>query len=243
MHEQDIQRIYELTLKRYDDAFQHLIDKKSLRHGQFRAISDAVPGYSSEWLEFGACCKENYAVLFVDMRHSTSRAESCGPENTFLTMHVFLTALLEVVDIHEGCVVDITGDGLMVFWGGSVAREQKSQTKRIAAQEAGLCGLDMLEIIEKVVNRIIVEKELKAKVAIGVGVDYGSVIVTKLGTEKLFDVKAFGSCINKASKYADSISGKVKVSKQVKNLWPTDEDGRIGFLQCGNDDAYILSKD
>lgn len=49
------------------------------------------------------------------MRSSTKRAIKIGPEQTFLTMHVYIPALLEVVKIYNGNVIDIMGDGIMVF--------------------------------------------------------------------------------------------------------------------------------
>ena len=85
----------------------------------------------------GSYDKENYAVLFVDMRRSTQRAQTVGAEKTFLTMHVFLTALLEVVKHYNGKVIDIMGDGLMVFWGGQAAREENNMVKTLA----GLSGI------------------------------------------------------------------------------------------------------
>ena len=176
------------------------------------------------------------------MRNLTYRAESVGAEKTFLTMHVFLTALLEVVKHYKGKVIDIMGDGLMVFWDGESAREKDGMTKAFAAQNAGLCGRDMLVVREKVINKIISENRLGPNIDIGVGVTLDSVIVTKIGISESYDVKAFGDCINKASKYADSVTNQVKVSKKVKNEWPTSKGGTIRFISANNGEAYILDK-
>jgi class 3 adenylate cyclase len=71
-----------------------------------------------------------------------------------------------------------------------------------------------------------------------VGIDYGNVIVTKIGISQIFDVKAFGDCINKASHYSNECN-KIKVSKAVYNLWPEGKNGKIRFT--GNDDdGYII---
>ena len=117
----DIPAIYKSTYEHYQQAKNNIIAREMFEH-RADAISDVIPGFEAEKLEFGSYDKENYAVLFVDMRRSTQRAQNVGAEKTFLTMHVFLTALLEVVKHYRGKVIDIMGDGLMVFWGGRAAR-------------------------------------------------------------------------------------------------------------------------
>lgn len=72
-------------------------------------------GYKADYLEFGSYAKDNFAVLFVDMRNSTKRAETLGEEKTFLSMHAYIPALLQVIEHYDGKVVDIMGDGIMVF--------------------------------------------------------------------------------------------------------------------------------
>lgn len=234
----NIDLIYQKTLQHYEKAYGHLVEQRSvLEHYQSSAISDVIPGFEADKLEFGSYDKENFAVLFVDMRGSTRRAENVGAEKTFLTMHVFLTALIEVVKYYKGKVIDIMGDGLMVFWGGRVAREKDGMNKIEAIKNAGCSGLAMLKVVEKVINRIIQEKALGAPIHIGVGIDFGSVIVTKIGIKETYDVKAFGDCINNASHFSRN-DDKVKVSAEVKNTWPTSENGTLRFVPTI--DGYYL---
>lgn len=234
----NIDAIYSSTYEHFKDA-KNNIQKKAIEEHSFSAISDVIPGFDADKLEFGSYDKENFAVLFVDMRDSTTRAENVGAEKTFLTMHVFLTALLEVVKYYHGKVIDIMGDGLMVFWGGRCAREEEDMFKHKAVQKAGLCGRDMLVVLEKVINKIITNESLGNEISIGVGVTFDSVIVTKIGIKDSYDVKAFGDCINIASKYANQVRNKVKVSKKVRNEWPKGKNGKIRFTSAGGD-AFFL---
>lgn len=128
----------------------------------------------------------------------------------------------------------------MVFWGGYVAREEDNMVKSLAVQNAGLCGRDMLKVRETVINRIIREEKIGPDINIGVGVTFHSVIVTKIEIADSYDVKAFGDCINIASHYANETENKVKVSKKVKNEWPSSKGGGICFTLAGNGDAYYL---
>lgn len=235
----NIHSIYKITYEHYQCAKRNIIEKGLFEHGS-DAISNVIPGFDAEKLEFGSYDKENYAVLFVDMRRSTQRAQSVGAEKTFLTMHIYLTALLEVVKYYHGKVIDIMGDGVMVFWGGAVAREKDNMVKAIAVQNAGLCGRDMITILNEVINPIIREEGLGPEIEIGIGVTFDSVIVTKIGISDTYDVKAFGDCINIASHYANETRNRVKVSKKVKNEWPSSKRGTIRFISTGNDDGYYL---
>lgn len=236
----DIDKIYAATWDHYLKAKKNMPEKRTFfEHAE--PISDVIPGFEADKLEFGSFDKENYAVLFVDMRNSTLRAQQVGAEKTFLTMHIYLTALLEVVKYHNGKVIDIMGDGLMVFWGGQKARDEDNETNSIAVQNAGLCGRDMLTIREKVINPIIEKESLGHPISIGVGVTFDSVIVTKIGINSSYDVKAFGDCINMASKYSSSADNQVKVSKKVKEIWPKGPNGKIHFTSLNGEDAYVLT--
>lgn len=233
----DISEIYKLTKDHYDKAKSTLEDlKHSLLYENADAISDTIPGYQAEYLEFGSFDKDNFAVLFVDMRNSTKRAQQIGAEKTFLTMHAFIPALLEVIKCYDGKVVDIMGDGIMVFFGG----RNSNIAKVIAAKNAGLCGKDMLRVRENVINPILLDDEISWEVDIGVGVAYGDVIVTKIGIKEFFDVKAYGNCVNKASKYSDGCN-QVKVSKQVKEMWPLSKKGKVSFTPVDGGECYILN--
>ena len=94
---------------------------------------------------------------------------------------------------------------------------------------------------EKVINEIIQQEDLGNPISIGVGVTFDSVIVTKIGIPGSYDVKAFGDCINTASKYSSSVTNQVKVSKKVREEWPKGPNGSIHFTPSTGGDGYILS--
>lgn len=225
----DINAVYKSTYEHYIKAKNNIALESTLFEHRADAISDVIPGFSADKLEFGSYDKENFAVLFVDMRDSTKRAQNIGAEKTFLTMHIFLTALLEVVKYYHGKVIDIMGDGLMVFWGGREARDKDNMVKTEAVRNAGRCGLAMLKVRSEVINKIISSEELGNEINIGIGLTFDSVVVTKIGINDSYDVKAFGDCINIASKYSSSYN-RMKVSKKVKELWPSSKTGKLKFV-------------
>lgn len=200
-----------------------------------QAISDTIPGYNAKALSFGSFDRDNFAVLFADMRNSTIRAQGIGPEKTFTSMHAFIPGLLAVVEEYDGYVIDIMGDGVMVFFGG----KHSGIAHTIATQNAGLCARDMISVTNQVVNKVLDEDKIW-RITLGAGVDYGHVIVTKIGTENTFDTKAYGDCINKAAKYAQKMDNEVWISPAVEELWPSSKGGGIKFKKH-HDEGYILT--
>ena len=230
----NLKQIEEKTKEYYDKAKRELFlfEQRSVAF-QHSALSDVIPNYKSDVLNFGAYKEDNFAILFIDMRNSSIRAEKIGAQKTFLSMHAFIPAMLQVVEHYKGHVIDLMGDGIMVFFYG----KDEGFTNEIAIKHAGLCGRDMLTVVDKVVNKILKEDRIDFPITCGVGVDYGKTVITKIGIENIFDVKGFGDCINKASKYS-KVSNSVKVSKKVKEHWPTSPSGNISFISDG--DGYLL---
>ncbi len=231
----DLVKIEEKTRDLYNTAKKELLlfEKRSLSF-QHSALSDVIPNYKSDLLSFGAYKEDNFAVLFIDMRNSSQRAENIGAKKTFLSMHAFIPAMLQVVEYYKGHVIDIMGDGIMVFFYG----KDEGFTKEIAIKHAGLCGRDMLMVVDKVVNKILSDDGIAYPIICGVGVDYGKTVITKIGIQNIFDVKAFGDCINKASKYS-KVTSSVKVSKKIREHWPKGPNGKIAFITDG--DGYLLT--
>lgn len=63
----DIDSIYKTTIEHYIQAQQNQMKKRAFLEHSDGAISDIIPGFDAEKLEFGSYDKENFAVLFVDM--------------------------------------------------------------------------------------------------------------------------------------------------------------------------------
>lgn len=233
----DIKQIENTVRKNFENAKNELVEiRKAFCNLNEQAISDRIPGYTADLLKFGTFNEDNFSVLFIDMRSSTTRAQKIGAEKTFLSMHAYIPAMLEVIKHYDGYVVDLMGDGIMVFFGG----RKSSLTKVQSVKNAGLCGLDMLRVLDEVVNKILDDEKIW-RISCGVGVDYGKVVVTKIGIEGIFDVKAYGDCINKAAHFADDAQNEVIVSETINNLWPSGKNGKMK-LKLYKNDAYKLER-
>lgn len=224
MGEQSLSEIELFTRQCFDKAKRSLQLHKGMRMAMNEAaISDVVPGYEAQHLDFGDYIEDQYAVLFVDMRDSTGRAQRLGPEKTFLTMHAYIPALLATIGSFQGYVLDIMGDGIMTFF--TISNKSDDDQKK-TVQQAGICGLGMLQVVQEIVNPILQENNIPS-IKIGVGLDCGPVVVTKVGTPNVYDVKAFGDCINLASKLSDEAEGQLLISPSAYDRWPSSSTERI----------------
>lgn len=194
----DLKRI---ILEKYELAKNSLILEKSIDFAQ--NISNNIPGYDIEKLDFGAYHRDHFVTFFADMRGSTDRAHRIGPKKTFLTIHAIMPAMIYVVQAYGGSIVDLPGDGVMALFKGnpngiiwnSITGKQYMNAESLAVR----AGEKLLKAFREVVNPILVKDEIEP-VVFGIGVDTGEVIVTKVGTDNTRDIKAIGTSINGSSK-------------------------------------------
>lgn len=168
------------------------------------------------------------AILFVDVRGSTKRAVSIGPRKTYITMHALLPALAYVVEEYGGYVVGFRGDGLFAIFGltdSGYNADQFDQGKIIA--DASSCGQWMIEGVAKVVNPALQDRECSGNLRIGVGIDSGRIVVTRIGFRYVDEVTAYGDAVNSAAKISSVSDSKVIVSAEVDRLFPTSKAGTI----------------
>lgn len=188
-----------IILEKYELAKSSLILEKSADFAQ--NVSNNIPGYDIEKLDFGAYKKDHFVTFFADMRGSTDRAKRIGAEKTFLTIHAIMPAMIYVVQAYGGRIVDLPGDGIMALFKDNTEGIHLTSTMEYFNEEtlAVRAGESLLKAFQEVVNPIL-EKDQIEPVTFGVGIDTGDVIVTKVGTDNIRDIKAIGTSINGASK-------------------------------------------
>ncbi|MGG1629617.1 adenylate/guanylate cyclase domain-containing protein [Rossellomorea sp. NRS-1567] len=194
--EDNIKRI---ILEKYNIAKNSVI--KLEKSAEYAAVSNRIPNYDAEKMDFGTYNKNHFVALFADMRGSSRRAEEIGPIGTFLTIHTLMPGLIYIVENYGGYVIDLPGDGIMALFKENRKRIQWSVSKEYLNPEelAFSAGEDILTLMLNVVNGILNNDNIPP-VKFGVGIDSGECIVTKTGIDSIFDTKAIGTCINNAAK-------------------------------------------
>jgi len=235
----DNQTLRNVVLEKYNLAKSSLEENKVLLE-KYGAISDRIPSYQANKMQFGAFNQDEFIALFSDMRGSTIRSQEIGPAKTFLTMHAVIPTMIYVVEAYQGFIVDIPGDGVMALFkkgkSTTIYWDEKSTGNReyLNGESLAVSASEvLLESLRDVVNPILISDGIPP-VEFGVGIATGSVIVTKTGTNQTFDTKAIGDCINIASKYSNG-KNEIKLTKATYQQLRKSTQSRYIF---GNVDVF-----
>jgi adenylate cyclase len=130
-------------------------------------------------------------ILFVDIRGSTSLAETRLPYDVVFLLNSLFATLAEAVEDSGGYYSNFTGDGLMALFGLDVKKEA-------GAKAALRCALSMFERLDGLNERLV--GELESPLAIGIGIHTGQAIVGRMGPPKTPIISAVGDSVNTASR-------------------------------------------
>jgi adenylate cyclase len=167
------------------------------------------------------------AVLFMDMRDSSSRALRVGPRDTYVTMHAVLPAMAYLVSDYRGYIVGFRGDGLFAAFGLNAAGTNEGMDRKEAVRTASQCGTAMVEGTEGVINPLLERVEIEPDVVIGVGVDIGDVVVTRIGLADAYEITAYGNAVNRAAELGNVARSEVLLSSEGDDEFPASTGGKV----------------
>lgn len=169
-------------------------------------------------------------VLSVDMRRSSRLARDLGPKNMFIAMHTFMATLIRIAEISEGLVIGLRGDGLFAGFGVTETKTGRDVTSKAATAATGKavnCGEAMVEAVCDIVNVVLRDNGINADIQIGVGVDVGDIVITRIGYKNANELTAYGPAVDNACKNLSEGQNKVRVSNDAWRMFPTGKDGRV----------------
>jgi class 3 adenylate cyclase len=127
--------------------------------------------------------RKNLAVLFSDIRGFTSYSENRSPEEVISMLNTFLGLQAETVALYGGSVDKFVGDEMVALFGGEKSVEN---------------ALECAVAIQKMMRR---EKEKNPhSVQVGIGINYGSMILGNMGAKERMDYTVIGSAVNLAAR-------------------------------------------
>jgi adenylate cyclase len=139
--------------------------------------------------------EERYAaVMFVDMRGSTRRAERRLPYDTVFLINQFLNAVSSAVIEAGGQPNQVLGDGLLAVFG------LKSSPDEACRAAVAACGV-VAANVEKL-NQALAHGPVEP-VRFGVGINAGIVIAGDIGYERHAQFTVIGDAVNVASRLQD----------------------------------------
>lgn len=131
------------------------------------------------------------AVLFSDIRGFTSISESMAPEQIVESLNTYFGLMVDIILNRRGIVDKYIGDAIMAFFGAPVKHEDD-------VSQAVQSGFDMLDALKGFNSRQ--AKRNRPQFRIGIGLNYGLVIIGNIGSEKKMDYTVIGDMVNLASR-------------------------------------------
>jgi adenylate cyclase len=205
----------QLSLKQAKEEIQQLAEQLEVRN-QFirttfgRYLTDEVVASlldSPDGLRLGG---ERRTVTFLvsDLRGFMPLSERLAPEQVVAIVNRYLETMVDMILPYQGTIQELMGDGLLVFFGAPIWREDD-------AQRAVACAVAM-QLAMATVNEQNRQEGLPP-IEMGIGIHTGEVVVGNIGSYKRTKYGAVGSPINLAFRIESySIGGQVLISEATR---------------------------
>jgi adenylate cyclase len=135
--------------------------------------------------------RQDVAVMFVDLSGSTGVAEALGPEWTRDLFGAMQTLVEGEVTAHGGVVINYMGDGVLAVFG--LPKPQTDDAARALAAVEALHG-SMTAWLAKL------PLALRERLDFRIGLHFGPVILSRLGSPTQQQITATGDTVNVASR-------------------------------------------
>jgi adenylate cyclase len=168
-------------------------------------VIEQILANPDKYSELGGYRKE-VAVFFCDVRGFTSLSEQMNADELIHLLNSIYKELTGIVFRNKGTFDKYIGDCIMAFWGAPADIEDETLWAVRAA-------LDMQKAFEDLKQDW--PPELK-KLGIGIGINYGEVVVGNIGTEEAMDYTVIGDIVNTAQRVESKArAGQVLITKSA----------------------------
>lgn len=130
------------------------------------------------------------ALLFADIRGFTALAESLPAYDVVHILNRYFLRMGKVIDSYNGVINNYMGDGLMALFG-------LTEPKTLAS-DAVFAALKMLKTVDDLQSYF--QSAYKIRLAIGIGIHVGDVVVGRIGAKESQTLTAIGDAVNFASR-------------------------------------------
>ena len=129
------------------------------------------------------------AILFVDIRDSTARAEILDPRRLSKFIASFRRRVTRAAELHFGVIDKFIGDGALVVFGLPESRPDD-------AARALACAKMLLRLVERWNDK----RQFDPPVRVGIGVHVGEVFFGVIGDETRKELTVLGDAVNVAAR-------------------------------------------
>jgi class 3 adenylate cyclase/HAMP domain-containing protein len=154
-------------------------------------------------LDMGGEIRE-VSLIMSDLRGFTAIIAEMDPEEVITFLNRYLSRMIAILLDYRAVIDEIVGDGILAFFGAP--EPQEDHPARAVA-----CALSM----QAAMDEINAENEAEGlpRLAMGIGVNTGSVVVGNIGSERRTKYSVVGADVNFASRMeAFALAGQVLIS-------------------------------
>ncbi len=195
----------QITLSQAREAVERDREADRVRRTITRYLSDKIArAVLADPHATGSSEKREVSVLMSDISGFSQLAERLEPERVVELLNVYLGAMTEVVDAHEGAIDEFIGDAVLVIFGAPL--EMADHATRATA-----CAVAMQSRMGAV------NEELEARglptLEMTAAVNSGEVVVGTIGSEKRAKYGVVGSAVNLTARIQTlAVPGEVLIS-------------------------------
>ncbi|MCF8143999.1 MAG: HAMP domain-containing protein [Deltaproteobacteria bacterium] len=152
--------------------------------------------------------KREVAILMSDIRGFTPMAEAMRPDSIIHFLNRYFSRLIQVIQKHNGIIVDFFGDSILVFFDPLEGPVEPVIRKSVT------CAFDMQDAMRRFNTEM--KQEGFPEVLTGIGINAGEVVVGNVGSETRAKYGIVGSAVNMTQRIQSKAEGgEVVVSESV----------------------------
>ncbi len=186
--------------------FSRRLEKADVRHKKFcetNCFTGRMQEKIRKRLELDGSVREdikrgvvkNLSIMFADIRGFTSRTSMMHPDRIVQLLDLIIPEMLNIIiERHKGMVDKLLGDGIMAVYGHPYRTGEE-------IIQAIYSAIDMQQATAAM------DQVLKISgyepVSIGIGINYGEVLICEVGNDKYRESTVIGAPVNVAAKMED----------------------------------------
>jgi class 3 adenylate cyclase/tetratricopeptide (TPR) repeat protein len=154
--------------------------------------------------------RRDAAILFLDLKGFTKLSNELDTEEVLDIIKPIFSIFSKIIKKYQGSVDKYEGDAIMAVFGGKKATEND-------VENAIRSGLEMQYVLEQLNLKYKPILNNKLSIKMRIGINFGEVVVTKVGIEEYVDETVYGTSVNIAARLEPICPiGSILITKDIK---------------------------